>query len=277
MAPTIEKEIKQMHKELEHMIHAQLPELIKILSKELSLPFSNGILRKSGLPPPQQINLNFELSENPSIKGNIVVSSSNVEQMDLIAQMNVFNRKHLFQIFLTNGVKYRLQQLNLAEIYMLKLMDLIDSSINFSQFHDTIKFVDGVINKLKQILDQFKYPRNQFLFPEYYCDPKIITPELPNDLIIQYYIVEGDVMIELIHFKRITESSSSSGFSLANTLKRSNTPPSFYQNQPVEILEKLTIKVNHPKLSQLYSKLKSILEDWTKFNENLYIFDDESF
>jgi hypothetical protein len=63
------------------MIHAQLPELIKILSKELSLPFNNGILRKSkyifynssnneylltligGLPPPQQFNLNFELSE----------------------------------------------------------------------------------------------------------------------------------------------------------------------------------------------------------------------
>ncbi|KAI9293954.1 hypothetical protein K502DRAFT_325081 [Neoconidiobolus thromboides FSU 785] len=180
--------------------------------------------------------------------------------MDLIAQMALFNNKHLFQIKLTKNKFYHLEQIARLKFYLESLLDeiaLISKKRTKQEIFNTIQNMLYIFDK--SILC-FNKPDLSTLFPEKLTENNIITPSLPNDLIIQFYIKGEYIKIDFINYLPVIPS------------RKGKKKTVIINQREYEINDYLNLTISHPGLSYLLKFLEKARLELLTFISHLESF-----
>ncbi|KAJ9074478.1 hypothetical protein DSO57_1005798 [Entomophthora muscae] len=210
--------------------------------------------------------------ENSNIKGSVLLQNGFVNLMELIAQMHVFNHKHLFRLTLGER-SYPLKQIIMGKSILLKIRQLTKNS-NFISPDDTFQLLQKLVTLLSNCSSILLNGSPQDLFPNKICDSKAFEPNLPEDLILQLSLNNGLIAIDLINIAVASQYSGvhrSFSSSLLKKAPNSSQPIYQYGYRDVQIVDHLTVSAQCQEVRDVIDSSLAALTRLNTFIQNLQV------
>ncbi|ORY02220.1 hypothetical protein K493DRAFT_312125 [Basidiobolus meristosporus CBS 931.73] len=267
LSTALHKEEKCLSRELEWLLDTQLEPTLQLIKEHLEKAREVRVAASEVDTPVNTLALSSTNSD--ALKGFVKISGFQLRRADLQIRLPGFNKGHLFQCSLQPTKPYTLEQIQTSYNYL----ELAWEELEFGRFP---RYKDAVKNHLESILDlinkgieSLNRLDEEKLFPNRVCDPKMFQPELPSDIVVQFYIKGSAVVANALIIQLHQSMPSSTGI-----LRKKNTHKiNEFKGMYAEITGEITVETHCPSLAIALNGLTQAANTCHEFLTKLSMFE----
>ncbi|KAI9324139.1 RAVE subunit 2/Rogdi [Zopfochytrium polystomum] len=190
-----------------------------------------------------------------TVKGFVTIDGFNIVKGDIALKLPHYNRSSAVKVTISPNKPYKLHQLQNVRNHLLAAHDA------FSTLDSSAYDAESLTMALKKILKEstaamrcLKAAADSTVFPLKECDVKAFAPELPEDLIVEFYIEDSRLITSV--YSLVLEPSSVVAIPLQQLQTRilskfRTTKADTYKGRPVQVLDELTVESPFPVLEKI--------------------------
>jgi len=194
---TLAKEKAVIANEINWYLTTQAPniieELIKKLKEAATLIHFKPDVTTDGL------TLAITTTNSDNLKGFITINDIYITKGELSIKFPHYNRGNVVKTIFNPKEPHCLYQLQDIYNHILKIIEILEhykmETYSLEQLNDLIKQTVLFLKKIKFIMSQ---KEENYVYP-YRCNPKNFTPELPADLVVEYYINMTNIVVAVFN------------------------------------------------------------------------------
>ncbi|KAJ3055508.1 hypothetical protein HK097_010283 [Rhizophlyctis rosea] len=269
-----QRELEASRKELEWLLATEVPrhveEIGTLLKKALAccgaIPDPG-----TGSKPVNQATLAITSQNADTVKGHTTINGTSITKGEMIIKFPHYNRGNPFKVTLNPAKPVLLDQAQRARNCLVTAFDLYESRLAEERNKDSVmQLLDRICTIAKQARDSLSKIDPRTVFPNKEPDPKNFTPDLPEDLVIEYHINQTSLVVSIFalnfHHAGLPLDFQSKILSKFKVFKIDT-----YKGRPVEILDEFTTEATCPTFTALFKSIESVEEVCTILKKKLQI------
>ncbi|KAK9703249.1 hypothetical protein K7432_010836 [Basidiobolus ranarum] len=249
LSTALQKEDKCLSKELEWLLDTQLEPTLSMVKEHLESAREVYIAASKAENSVNTLALSSTNSD--ALKGFVKISGFQLRRADLQIKLPGFNKGHLFQSSLQPTKPYTLEQIQTSHNYLELAWEELEFG-RFPRYKDAVKnHLESILNFINRGIESLHKVDEEKLFPNKVCDPKMFQPELPSDLIVQFYVKGSAIVANALTIQLHQNMPTSSGI-----LRKKNTHKiNQYKGMYAEITGEIAVETHCPSLAAALSGL----------------------
>ncbi|KAI8880852.1 hypothetical protein K501DRAFT_324778 [Backusella circina FSU 941] len=190
-------------------------------------------------------------TQNEAIKGLISLTGSHINKAELQIKLSNYHQETAVKAGIASSTPYFLEQAQQAINYLSLAANRAQTFTTPSFKQETIELLEDLYQYVDRALHAFDYPNEASLFPYKVCHPKLFSPPLKQDLVIEFCI--HDIYIACNVYALDYNFQKHGVRADQHTIVT-------YKDKSVMILDKVKTQTQSPTLTDLKASLKLILE-----------------
>ncbi|KAI8802315.1 RAVE subunit 2/Rogdi [Cladochytrium replicatum] len=210
--------------------------------------------------PPTLINISNITLSSDQLKGFVTVNGGNLVRADLNVKFTHYNRGNPIKVSVAPTRPYPLPQIQTARNCFVVALDAVSSQPHPSHSRRDLKeLLSKLVLLSKQAQEALATLDEKYMFPNVECDPTSFTPEIAEDLVVQFSVHRTTIVASIVGLNLHAhggvplhvQSKILKGF---KTMKIDK-----YKGRPVEILDEVTVESSSsPRLATCLNALSGI-------------------
>ncbi|KAJ3186974.1 hypothetical protein HDU85_007012 [Gaertneriomyces sp. JEL0708] len=258
----LESEKSVVKKELQWMLHTRAPPLVA----EIGTILQTGITCCTPTPPDASqavraagsATLAITSANSDLLKGFVTVDGTAVVKGELNLKLPHYNRGNAFKAVINPSNPPILEQVEEARNFLVLAYQEFRSHPHATQDQEALMQLLASISILaKKAKAALTKITESSVFPNKECDGKWFSPELPDDLVIEFHVIQASVVVSVFalnyHQPGIPLQIQSKILSKFKNMKLDT-----YKGRPVEVLDQLTVESASPRLATLARSIDTV-------------------
>ncbi|RUS32002.1 hypothetical protein BC938DRAFT_476512 [Jimgerdemannia flammicorona] len=311
--------------ELAWLLTVDLPPTLANICTELTVSFEGIPFKQSNMHDPNTKPGTLALSSvnNDSLKGYITINGSQIVKgvrfqlclylgmtppinynivilSELTIKLPNYNRGNPFKTNLVASKPYPLDQAQHAKNYTLLALKALESYTQPYSKQDAVEATDILLKYVNWARSALTHASVEKLFPYKVCDSSLFTPELPDDLVVEFFISDAFVVCSISALQYHASMPTTSAVAkllggpkpvnkvvypfwardettsivefLHYSLQLSSSRNSKYKDKYVVIVDEIVIDSKSPTLVDMLAALKSVEDACRQFRTKLSLF-----
>ncbi|KAJ3159474.1 hypothetical protein HDU86_001792 [Geranomyces michiganensis] len=192
------------------------------------------------------------------VKGFVTIDGTAIVKGELTLKLPHYNRGNAVKVTINSAQPPHLEQLRAAQYYLtLALQAFVTYPKSARDRTGLIKLLERIaaaIRKAQKRLSRFKEKNG---FPTTECDLKSFSPDLPEDLVIEFFVLQSTLMVSI---RALNYPQQGIPLQIQSKIlgKFRNVKLETYRGRPVEVLDELVVGSASPRLATLIRSLNTI-------------------
>ncbi|TPX62150.1 hypothetical protein PhCBS80983_g00740 [Powellomyces hirtus] len=192
------------------------------------------------------------------VKGFVTVDGTAIVKGELTLKLPHYNRGNALKVAINPSQPAYLQQLITVQNYLVLAQQAFvrvpRSARNRAGLLKLLTKVSTCVRKASKALSRV---READTFPAKECDAKCFSPDLPEDLIVEFFVKHSSLMVSI---RALNFQQQGIPLQIQSKIlgKFRNMRIETYKGRPVEILDELTVGSASPRLVTLIRSLNTI-------------------
>ncbi|KAL1919096.1 uncharacterized protein VTP21DRAFT_2477 [Calcarisporiella thermophila] len=259
-----DKEEQTLKAELTWLLESQLPQVIKEAGQLLSecLELSNAA--DQGI---------FALSSTncDALKGYVTMSDCQIVKGDLQIKLPSYHRGQLFRTAIASSKPYFLEQMQDAHNFVeLAMADLKHSAVP-NTLLAARKRLSLLSDHTERAIHSLRHISEGRTFPNKLCDPRHFSPELPEELVIEFYVHDVYLIVMACVLEYHAQPPQQRYGFLGGTSKMASKVHK-YRDKSVTVLDEVVVHTQVPTLENIMARLRRVATLCREFELKLSLF-----
>ncbi|RUS32003.1 hypothetical protein BC938DRAFT_476512 [Jimgerdemannia flammicorona] len=265
------REMKSLDAELAWLLTVDLPPTLANICTELTRCVKASA---SGAQDPNTKPGTLALSSvnNDSLKGYITINGSQIVKGELTIKLPNYNRGNPFKTNLVASKPYPLDQAQHAKNYTLLALKALESYTQPYSKQDAVEATDILLKYVNWARSALTHASVEKLFPYKVCDSSLFTPELPDDLVVEFFISDAFVVCSISALQYHASMPTTSAVAKLLGGPKPVNKVVKYKDKYVVIVDEIVIDSKSPTLVDMLAALKSVEDACRQFRTKLSLF-----
>ncbi|KAJ3152057.1 hypothetical protein HDU89_001704 [Geranomyces variabilis] len=177
---------------------------------------------------------------------------------ELTLKLPHYNRGNAVKVIINSAQPPHLDQLRAAQYYLTLALQSFEkypiSSRDQGGLSKLLERIATATRKAQKTLSRYKEKNG---FPGKECDVKSFSPDLPEDLVIEFFVLQSTLMVSV---RALNYPQQGIPLQIQSKIlgKFRNVKLETYRGRPVEVLDEITVGSASPRLATLIRSLNTI-------------------
>ncbi|KAJ3161884.1 hypothetical protein HDU88_007223 [Geranomyces variabilis] len=197
-------------------------------------------------------------SSSDLVKGFITIDGTAIVKGELTLKLPHYNRGNAVKVTINSAQPPHLEQLRAAQYYLTLALQAFEkyplSSRDQAGLSKLLDRIATATRKAQKTLSRYKEKNG---FPSKECDVKSFSPDLPEDLVIEFFVLQSTLMVSV---RALNYPQQGIPLQIQSKIlgKFRNVKLETYRGRPVEVLDEITVGSASPRLATLIRSLNTI-------------------
>ncbi|KAI9090943.1 RAVE subunit 2/Rogdi, partial [Phlyctochytrium arcticum] len=177
---------------------------------------------------------------------------------ELTLKLPHYNRGNPVKVILNSSAPPVLEQVQTARNYLILALEAYEASPHAGNDRDSLKkLLDRISNFIKKAKAVLQSIHETDTFPAKECNAKAFSPDLPEDLIVEFHVVQSSLVVSVFAVN-YHQPGIPLQFQSKILGKFKNMKMDTYKGKPVEVLDELTVESPSPRLATLVRAIDTV-------------------